>query len=135
MKKCGRQCVICAYVKEGKYIYTDKFTWKINKKVDCLTQNMVYLIECQKENCRLRYLGESERSLKNRISEHIGYIKTNKISEATGEHFNLPGHTLSDLKVTIIEKVKIQDSLYRKERESYNIRRFNSYYKGMNKKP
>ena len=110
-------------IKEAKYIHTDKFTWKINKNVNCLTPNIVYLIECQKENCKLKYTGESERPLRNRISEHIGYIRTNKISEATGEHFNLPGHKLSDMKVMIVEKVKKKDSLYRKERESYHIRR------------
>ena len=50
----------------------------------------------------------------NRISEHISYIRTNR--EATGEHFNDPGHSLSDMKVSINEKVNSQDPLYRKER-------------------
>ena len=51
---------------------------------------------------------------------------------ATGEHFNLPGHTLSDLRITILEKVRSNDDMYRKERERYFIQKFNTYYKGLN---
>ena len=46
-------------------------------------------------------------------------------SQATGEHFNSPGHSLSD--ITILEKVKSTDHLYRKEREKYFIRKFNNF--------
>ena len=88
-----------------------------------------------KENYQLKYIGESEREMKDRISEHVGYIRTKKINEATGEHFNLPGHSLAHMKVTILEKVKSQEELYRKERESFHIRRFNTFYRGINKKP
>ena len=69
-----------------------------------------------------------KRQLRDRISEHVGYIRTNKVGEATGEHFNLKGHTLSHMKVTILEKVTSRDELYRKERESFDIRRFNKFY-------
>ena len=62
--------------------------------------------ECQKDFCKERYIGKTERELRERISEHRGYIYNKKVSMATGEHFNLPGHQLSDMKVTIIDKVK-----------------------------
>ena len=39
------------------------------------------------------------------------------------------------MKVTIIEKVLKQDELYRKERETLHIRKFNTFYDGINKKP
>ena len=62
-----------------------------------------------------------------------GYI-THKIeSQATGAHFNLPGHSLANLKATILEQVKYNDEAYRKERENYYIRQFNTYHEGMNK--
>ena len=54
---------------------------------------------------------------------------------ATGEHFNIPGHSLSDLTVTILERVKSTDDLYRKERGKYLIRKFNTYYRGLNRQP
>ena len=94
---------------------------------------MAYLIECEK--CKEQYIGETERTLKDRLGEHKTYIKTNKIHEATGEHFNKPGHSLHNLKVCILEKIKQSDTLYRKEREAYLIRKFNTFNKGINKKP
>ena len=81
------------------------------------------------------YIGESERNLRDRISEHKTYIRTNKLNQPTGEHFNRPGHSLANLKITILEKMKTDSTLYRKERESYLIRKFDSYNRGMNKSP
>ena len=72
---------------------------------------------------------ESERSLKDRISEHIGYVRTQKLDKSTGQHFDKPGHTLSNLTVTIIYS---DDIFYRKERETYFNRHFNTYYRGLN---
>ena len=34
--------------------------------------------------------------------------------------------------ITILEKVKVNYTFYRKEREKYLISKFNSYYDGMN---
>ena len=68
------------------------------------------------------------------LAQHRGYIQNKDISQATGQHFNLPGHSLADLMVTIIEQVKKSDTLYRKEREEYHIRRFNTLHKGINRK-
>ena len=87
------------------------------------------------QKCDDKYIGESERPLKIRFSEHKGYVENNKLNEATGEHFNKKGHSSSDMMITILEKVKSNDEIYRKEREKYHIRIFNTYYKGMNKSP
>ena len=43
-------------------------------------------------------------------------------------HFNESGHSLADMKMIILEKVKKNDELYRKECEHYFIRKFNTYY-------
>ena len=135
MTKCGRQCTSCPYILEGKEIRATTWKWNITKRVDCSTTNCVYMIECQKQYCKEKYIGETERELRERISEHRGYIHNKVKSQATGAHFNLPGHSLSDMKVTILEKVKSKDDLYRKERESYHIRKFNTFYRGINRKP
>ena len=85
-----------------------------------------------------------------RLAEHQGYVTNKILSTPTGEHFNLPGHSLADLNILILEKVRsqyrkerekylirkfFQDVLYRKEREKYLIRKFNTYYRGLNKQP
>ena len=89
------------------------------------------MIECNKPTCKKRYIGETERNLFDRICEHIGYIRTQKHEKATVHHFNLPGHSLA----TILEKVKVNDQEYKKEREKYHIPEFNTFYSGINLVP
>ena len=77
--------------------------------------------------------GETDRKLKERFSEHKGYVNNKILNQPTGQHFNLPGHSIANMTITIVEKVRKPESLYRKEREKYHIRKFNTYYEGMNK--
>ena len=82
----------------------------------------------------MQYIGESERSLQERFSEHRSYVTSKHLTKATGAHFNLLGHSITDMRVTILEKVHSMDPLVRKEREELFIRKFNTKYRGMNKK-
>ena len=134
MKKCGKNCSACPYIKEVKSLKINQNEWKINQSLDCEISNCIYLIECKKHDCNMKYVGETKRILKFRLAEHRGYVNNND-DTATGEHFNMPGHSLSDLTVTILERVKSTDDLYRKEREKYFIRKFNTYYRGLNRQP
>ena len=52
---------------------------------------------------------------------------------ATGEHFNLDGHFIFDMKVTVIEKLHKTDRATREIRESMYIRDFHSELSGINK--
>ena len=61
-----------------------------------------------------------------RITDHRGYIAHQVTSRATGHHWSLPGHSLADLKVTILEQSKSKDEDYRKERETFFIRKLNT---------
>ena len=132
MKKCGKWCTACPYIKEEKTVQIDtQKTWKINKNLNCESANIIYLIEYKK--CKERYIGESKRALKYRLADHRGYVNREYLDTATGAHFNKPGHDLSHLMVTILEQVKSKDDIYRKEREKYLINKFNTYYKGLNK--
>ena len=91
---------------ETKTIKGNNFVWKVNKKFNCETKNVAHIIECNK--CKEQYIGETERALKDRLGEH---------------------------KTCILEKMKQTDTIYRKEREAYLIRKFNTFNKGINKKP
>ena len=82
----------------------------------------------------MQYIGESERSIQERFSEHKAYVANRQLSKATGAHFNLPGHSANEMKVSILEKVHSLDPLVRKEREELFIRKFNTKYKGLNKR-
>ena len=134
MAKCGQGCTACPYILEGRNIKNNGLTWRINRKVDCNSYNIVYLIECDKDKCKKRYIGESKRSLKYRLADHRGYVLNQYIDKVTGAHFNTAGHSLSNLKITILEQVKKRDTEYRKQREKYFIRKFNTINIGLNKK-
>jgi len=132
MKKCGKECTACPYIQEGKFVKINGQTqWKINKRVNCESKNLIYMIECSE--CKLRYIGETKRTLKERLSDHRGYVFKEKTDQATGLHFNQPGHNLSNIKITVLEKVKTEEDSYRKEREKYFINKFNTFYGGLNR--
>ena len=107
MKKCNR-CIICPYVKAAKAVKGRTFNWKINRGVNCTSEkNIIYMIECNKENCNQRYIGETKLNLKTRLSQHLRYINTKKLNQPTGHHFNQSGHSKHNLKATVLEKVKV----------------------------
>ena len=134
-KKCNK-CLICPLIQEGREIKANKFTWKTNANVSCETYDIVYVLICTKEKCKQKeknqqlYIGETERTLEERICEHIGYINTKNMSQPAGQHFNQAGHSKAGMKVAILEKIFKQDQEYRKERESHLIRHFYTFYCG-----
>ena len=81
----------------------------------------------------MQYIGETGRQAKDRFKEHIGYVENLQLEKATGMHFNLPGHSVSDMQFVILEKIYSKDPGVRKERESLFIKNFNTLYKGINK--
>ena len=134
MRKCGK-CVVCPYVKEGKKVKATatNYTKDINESVDCNTDNFIYLIECGKSNCREQYVGCSDQQFKARMGQHKGYVNNKKLEKATGFHFSQKNHSLSDMKVSIIEKIYNKNRFYLLEKEKHYIRKFNTKYKGMNR--
>ena len=104
---------------------------EIEQEVDCQTKNVIYCITCKK--CKMQYIGETGRVAKERFKEHISYVENKQLEKATGEHFNLRGHSVSDMEFAVLEKVFSQDPGVRKERESLYIKNFNTKYKGINK--
>ena len=136
MRKCKKPCQACPYILEGKEVkVNNNEIWRIMAPVNCNSENCVYMIECNKQNCGQRYIGETKRSLSKRLSEHKGYISSIFPTKATGIHFNKPGHGLKDVRITILEQMKTPEEVYRKEREKYLINKFNTFYRGINRMP
>ena len=71
--------------------------------------------------------------LKHRLADHSGYIINQVASQATGAHFNLPGHNMADLSVSVLEQTRNSDEEYRYERAKYFIRQFDTFNNGINK--
>ena len=119
MTKCnGQYCTACPFIKEGKEVKINGESWRINRQLNCKSYNVVYAIICKKDNCKEAYIGETKHMLKTCLAQHCGYIQNKDDSKATGHHFNLPGHSLADLTVTIIEQVKNQTHYIEKKEKS-----------------
>ena len=64
-----------------------------------------------------------------RFSEQLGYIKSEKCSESSGEHFTLPGHKSSDIEGMILEQVRNNNPNILRAREELLIQKLDSYIK------
>jgi hypothetical protein len=75
---------ICPYIQESKTVKGKDFICRIDSDVSCQSSDIVCMLMCTKENHKQnnkyenRYIGETDRLLEDRISEHIGYINTKK---------------------------------------------------------
>ena len=134
MGKCKKNCPTCPYVKEEKVVKctVSKKSTEINYQCDCKTSNVIYIITCTK--CYQQYIGKTERTLDERVREHVGYIQNKQLHQPTGQHFNLPGHQLHHLQVSVMEKVFDKGRKLIETRESLYIRDFQTARLGMNKK-
>ena len=68
------------------------------------------------------------------IRAKVAPLRNKVTSRATGEEFNMPGHTINNMKFIVLEQVKSLDPLYARKREKL-LRKFNTFHRGINKKP
>ena len=83
--------------------------YPIRHHFTCNSTNLVYLITCTK--CCKQYVGITTRQLKVRINHHRTNI-IRKLPIYISKHFNLPDHTLQNLKVQPIDKANSYDELH-----------------------
>ena len=114
---------------------------EIRGNLTCRSTNVIYCITCRKggPSCPAhpQYIGETGKSLVEWFRGHRGTVAQKGQDQTTasvGVHFRQPGHSIHDLEMVPIEKVRKEDCLLRKTRESYYIGRFNTVNKGLNKK-
>ena len=104
--------------------------------VNCQSENIVYQWKCKKQNCPLypenSYIGLSSRKFQLRFSEHLYYVKSDKLTEPSGEHFNQPGHSIHDMECIVLEAVRNKDPYVLKSREHYYIQKFDTFRRGLN---
>ena len=77
MQKCRKNCTACPYIREVKSLKINQNEWKINQSLNCEVSNCIYLIECRKNNCNMKYVGETKRIIKFRFAEQRGYVNDN----------------------------------------------------------
>ena len=71
-----------------------------SEKGSISVRNLVYLITCNK--CGKQYVVETYRTFEDRMKEHTRYIKLKDLTQSTGRHFNLPGHSYLDFHCRVI---------------------------------
>ena len=101
--------------------------------MDCCSKNTVYCIFCNKAGCKKIYVGQSQRELKQRFSEHKTSVRT-KAKKVVGLHFNEPGHSLHNMEIAVIEKVFDRGRPTIEKRESMWIEILEAEFKGLNQK-
>jgi hypothetical protein len=96
------RCKACNYINPSSSFtssYNGK-SYKVRGDITCKSCNLIYLITCR--HCSLQYVGETSRTLGERITDHTSAIRLKKPTPV-GLHFNSPSHTLQHLSVMGIE--------------------------------
>lgn len=133
-------CVTCKLhiVQESCSAFTSSYygsSFSVNANTNCRSRNIIYLITCNK--CNKQYVGETGRSLGERLSNHRSCIRYNRYN-AVGIHFNSFNHSIEDLKVMTIEKIADDENqlTVRKNREIYWQNKLGTLYPvGLNNLP
>ena len=123
--KCDKKCVICdQHLVEGKTFQSQATgeTFTLRDRVSCETESVIYLLYCGKQCPHSQYIGRSKNSLRQRFYLHRSHIKKNVGTHVT-EHFNLPNHSLSDMRCLVVERVYSQDIREMDKRETFWIKK------------
>lgn len=102
------KCRVCPLIDDKStvtsYAANKQFAAVRKKECSCQDTNLVYVITCKR--CGYQYVGETKRTLRTRMNEHLLNIKKNISTSFLVEHFNQPSHEKDkDISVTIIEKM------------------------------
>jgi len=135
LKKCLQpRCKVCTLVDDSAVIRSTSdttSTFTVRGSYTCDSSSVIYKINCSK--CNVSYVGQTGRTLRKRIQEHLDYVRLNR--EATGCHFNLPGHDLSHLHVQVLEQVSPPTRILRETREQLWIQRLDTKVpRGLNRR-
>nr|XP_022316718.1 uncharacterized protein LOC111120285 [Crassostrea virginica] len=133
-KTCSdRRCLLCKHSSDT-VSFNSPVTgrcYRILGSLSCQTDNCIYLISCKV--CQKQYIGETG-DLRRRINNHRSTIKTKKINEPVGEHFNLEGHKWEDMTVVVIDHNPRWTDAQRKSKEKFWMHRLKSFRpNGINK--
>lgn len=80
-----------------------KQSYSIRFPAMCTSSNIIYLITCTK--CKKQYVGLTTKQLNTRINHHRSNIFQDKTIYLC-IHFNFPDHSINNLSVQVIDRVK-----------------------------
>ena len=100
-----KQCNICKYINNIKFIQGNNFNsqFLIAQNTSCNTNNCIYSIHCTFcTHLNTLYVGETKNTFRDRLNQHLSDIRCKKDTPIS-VHFNLPNHSISNLKATVIQ--------------------------------
>ena len=145
-KKCNRfggsGCLMCHYVTPTTTHISGVTgeSFPIQNVITCTTKNVIYDIWC--DRCRNsaasnpgsdQYTGKSENTAAERFTGHRSDVTTGKVYKAVSNHFNMPGHKLSDMRFLPFEVVRNNDPMYLASREQFWIEKNQTFALGLNR--
>ena len=105
--KCQRfKCNYCNVMnKEGKLMCPfNKRTYVTRYNVSCSSNNLIYCLYCKA--CSKIYVGQTKRSIGERIGEHFTSIRKCKKHLVVGRHYNLACHDgVSNVKIYVLDLI------------------------------
>ena len=84
----------------GAMLLKLSLNWKIycdDHSSLCQSENVVYSIICRR--CGCLYIGETERRLRERFSDHLRSVRNNSPGFPVAEHFKSASHSLNDIMI------------------------------------
>ena len=113
-------CNLCTYGFFCHSVRDGPNSFPIVHRISCSDTSIIYLIVCKR--CSIRYVGETSRSLRSRISEHV-YNILRSIPTSVSQHFN-SSCSLADFSFTALERST--NTTRRRKKETRWMRRLNT---------
>ena len=113
-------CVLCKTHLQDTNTFCSVVTGRsyfIRDNVTCISTNVIYLIDCAQCHST-QYVGETGLTVRRRFYGHTYAIRKG-LDTLVARHFVSPGHSLADMRCTVIEQVKATDAAVRKLREKF----------------
>ena len=127
-----RRCQICKHITTEERINIPDINFPIiPPNLNCDSCNVVYILLCNLCKDKL-YVGETGTSFRLRFNNHKQTIRDNALGFPVAEHFNLPHHSIENLKVILIAN-NFMCAEQRKRTELVWIMKLKSHMTGLNK--
>jgi len=136
VSKCKHPlCNCCKSIQENNTFTstTTKQTYSVETSMNCNSSYIIYLITCT--HCKLQYVGQTNRKLKDRLNDHKSNTRTNK-QTTVGIHFRSSPHDITNLQIIPIEQIEHNNQHQILIREQFWINTLQTKYpKGLNNYP
>ncbi|CAM4539466.1 unnamed protein product [Lepidochelys kempii] len=127
------RCQLCPHIYSGDTITgPNHISHTIRGSFTCTSANVIYAIMCQQCPSAM-YIGQTGQSLRKRINGHKSDVKNYNIHKPVGEHFNLSGHAITDMKVAILKQENFKSRLQRETAELEFICKLDTINLGLNR--